>query len=264
MAHVPRRRFGQNFLRDETVLRALAAAIAPRPADRFVEIGPGLGALTQHLVGRCATLDLVEIDRDLASDLTRRFGGQPDVVVHQADALKFDFRSLPAGDGKLRIVGNLPYNISTPLLFHLFEQADVVADMHFMLQREVVARLTAGVGSADYGRLSVMARYYCEAEALFEVAPESFFPPPKVMSAVVRLVPHPRPPVDVPLAALQQVVLAAFGQRRKTLRNSLQRWVSQEAFAALGIDAGLRAQDLRLEDFARIAGALAPPEGVKT
>ena len=254
--HVPRRRFGQNFLRDETVLRALVAAIAPAPVDQIVEIGPGPGALTDRLVGRCAALHLVEIDRDLVGDLARRYGGDATVSIHQADALKFDFSGLRSGGSKLRVVGNLPYNISTPLLFHLFEQADAVADMHFMLQREVVARLIAEPGSPDYGRLSVMARYYCRAEALFEVAPESFFPQPKVMSAVVRLVPHHRPSVDVALPALQQVVLAAFGQRRKTLRNSLRALMSPSMLEALGIDAGKRAQDLALDDFAAIARAL--------
>jgi len=256
MSHVPRRRFGQNFLRDETVLRAIVAAVHPSPADRFVEIGPGPGALTERLVGTCEALHLVEIDRDLVADLTRRFGSMAEVVIHQADALKFDFGPLRSGEGKLRLVGNLPYNISTPLMFHLFEQVAVVADMHFMLQREVVARLTASPGSPDYGRLTVMAGYYCQAEALFEVPPESFYPPPKVMSAVVRLVPHPRAPVEVCLGALQRVVLAAFGQRRKTLRNSLQRLVPAETLAALGVDPGLRAQDLSLREFARIAGAL--------
>ena len=261
MSHAPRRRFGQNFLRDETVLRALMGAIAPGPEHLIVEIGPGRGALTQRLAGTCAELHLVEIDRDLVAELRQRYAGDPTVFIHQADALKFDFRSLAADERKLRLVGNLPYNISTPLLFHLFQQQDRVVDMHFMLQREVVGRLTAEPGSSDYGRLTVMSQYFCRSEALFEVSPESFFPQPKVMSAVVRLVPHQQPPVDVFLPALQRVVLAAFGQRRKTLRNSLGGLMGTETLAALDIDAGLRAQDLELADFARIAGMLPLLEG---
>jgi len=261
MSHAPRRRFGQNFLRDETVLRALMNAIAPGPEDRVVEIGPGRGALTQRLAGTCAELHLVEIDRDLVAELRQRYAADSGVFIHQADALKFDFRELVTDRRKLRLVGNLPYNISTPLLFHLFEQQDGVVDMHFMLQREVVQRLTADPGSADYGRLTVMSQYFCRSESLFEVSPESFFPQPKVTSAVVRLVPHQQPPVNVFLPALQKVVIAAFGQRRKTLRNSLSGLLGPETLAALAIDTGLRAQDLDLEDFARIAATLPRVEG---
>ena len=261
MSHAPRRRFGQNFLRDETVLRSLMDAIAPGPEDRIVEIGPGRGALTQRLAGTCAELHLVEIDRDLVAELRQRYTGDSGVFIHQGDALKFDFRELVTDGCRLRLVGNLPYNISTPLLFHLFEQQAGVVDMHFMLQREVVQRLTANPGSADYGRLTVMSQYFCRSELLFEVSPESFFPQPKVMSAVVRLVPHQQPPVKVFLPALQKVVLAAFGQRRKTLRNSLSGLLGHETLAALAIDTGLRAQDLDLEDFARIAAMLPRVEG---
>jgi 16S rRNA (adenine1518-N6/adenine1519-N6)-dimethyltransferase len=254
--HYPRRRFGQTFLRDETVVHALIDAINPRSDDCIVEIGPGQGALTEALAAACGQLHLVEIDRDLFQGLEQRFGAQSRVFLHLADALKFDFRRIEASGSPLRIVGNLPYNISTPLLFHLFDQADQVADMHFMLQREVVDRLTATPGSADYGRLSVMSQYHCWAESLFEVFPESFFPQPKVMSAVVRLIPHRERPVDTSLSALQEVVMAAFGQRRKTLRNSLQRHFTSDELARQGIDGGLRAQDLTLDDFARLASAL--------
>ena len=251
--HIPRKRFGQNFLRDETVVRALAAAIDPRPGQRIVEIGPGEGVLTERLIGHCDLVDIVEIDRDLVALLRQRFRDREGLRIHPGDALRFDFAALAGEGGRLRIVGNLPYNISTPLLFHLFEQIHAVSDMHFMLQKEVVQRLCASPGSSDYGRLSIMAGYYCTPETVFDVPPESFFPRPKVMSSVVRLIPHPRPPVDVAPAKLREVVNAAFAQRRKTLRNALRDWISGDQWAAIGIDPGDRAQNLGLTDFARIA-----------
>lgn len=251
--HTPRKRFGQNFLRDETVVRSLLASIDPRPGQRIVEIGPGEGVLTERLAACCDALDIVEIDRDLVSLLRRRFQDQTGVRIHQADALRFDFGALADVSASLRIVGNLPYNISTPLLFHLFEQIHVVVDMHFMLQKEVVDRLCAPPGSSNYGRLSVMAGYYCRSEPVFDVSPESFFPRPKVMSSVVRLIPHACPPVDVDLSDLRGVVTAAFAQRRKTLRNALRHLINDSDLTAIGIDPGDRAQDLDLSDFARIA-----------
>jgi len=254
--HIPRKRFGQNFLRDETVIRALLAEIAPTGDEHLVEIGPGQGVLTERLIERSGRLDVIEIDRDLAASLRQLWGSRQNLVIHEADALRFDFRALADGSRPLRVVGNLPYNISTPLLFHLFDQMEAISDMHFMLQREVVQRLCAQAGSADYGRLSVMAGYFCRAEPLFEVAPESFFPQPKVVSAVIRLVPHRLPVVDTDLAQLRRVVAAAFSQRRKTLRNALRGVMDVAGLAGLGIDPGARAQELGLEDFARIANFL--------
>ena len=255
MTHRPRKRFGQNFLRDDQVVFAIVSSIHPRSDDHLVEIGPGQGALTRLLLAEAGMLDVVELDRDLVSDLGRRFGGEQRLRIHSADALKFDFSALSSGE-KLRIVGNLPYNISTPLLFHLFGQAACVADMHFMLQKEVVDRLCAGPGDKDYGRLGIMAQYYCAMEPLFEVHPESFYPPPKVTSAVVRLIPHLSPPVDVPVDALGRVVVAAFGQRRKTLRNALGNLLGEDEIRAAAVDPNDRAENLSLEDYARLARIL--------
>jgi 16S rRNA (adenine1518-N6/adenine1519-N6)-dimethyltransferase len=253
MSHLPRKRFGQNFLRDPAAIHRIALAVAPCEADHLVEIGPGEGALTQALLPGCRLLDAVEIDRDLAAFLERRFAGQPRFRLRNADALRFDFRALAEDGEKLRIVGNLPYNISTPLLFHLFEQADACLDLHFMLQKEVVDRLAAEPGSPDYGRLGIMARYHCRAEKLFEVYPESFHPRPKVVSAVVRLTPHAAPPVDADHGDLGRVVTAAFSQRRKTLRNSLKALFGDGELLELGIDPGARAENLGLEQYARLA-----------
>jgi 16S rRNA (adenine1518-N6/adenine1519-N6)-dimethyltransferase len=252
-AHIPRKRFGQNFLRDAAVIRAIVQAIDPRPDQHLVEIGPGEGALTELLIGRCRRLDLIEIDRDLATLLTRRFAGNASLALHQADALRFPFDTLAPESTPLRIVGNLPYNISTPLLFHLFGFGRHVADMHFMLQKEVVDRLCAAVGSSNYGRLSIMAGYYCQSVPLFDVPPECFEPRPQVTSTVVRLVPHSEPPVDVDPNVLRPIVNAAFVQRRKTLRNALKHWIEARDLAAIDIDPGLRPQNLSLADFASIA-----------
>jgi len=253
MTHIPRKRFGQNFLRDAAVIHRIALAVAPGSDEHLVEIGPGEGVLTQALLPMCGRLDAVEIDRDLAASLRSRFGGDPRFRLHGADALRFDFRALAPAGGKLRVVGNLPYNISTPLMFHLFAQTDAIEDMHFMLQSEVVDRLAARPGGSDYGRLSIMAAYHCRAEKLFEVRPESFHPRPKVMSAIVRLIPHPAPPVEVDRGALSRVVTAAFSQRRKTLRNSLKSLFDEAEIGALGIDPGARAETLGLDEFARLA-----------
>ena len=262
MTHIPRKRFGQNFLRDATVVDRIVRAVAPQVVDHLVEIGPGEGALTGALLASAGRLDAVEIDRDLAVGLERRFGAQQGFRLHRADALRFDFGALAAESGRrLRVVGNLPYNISTPLLFHLFAQAEHLVDLHFMLQREVVDRLTAEPGTADYGRLGVMAGFHCQAEKLFEVYPESFHPAPKVVSAVVRLVPHAQPPVTAEPAALSRVVAAAFSQRRKTLRNSLGTLFDADDLRALDIDPGRRAETLSLEEFARLARKLAAGGG---
>ena len=255
MNHIPRKRFGQNFLRDETVVHRIVMAVNPDPDQHLVEIGPGEGAMTIQLLARGPRLDAIEIDRDLVGHLQQRFQAQERFRLYQADALKFDFASLSTGE-KLRVVGNLPYNISTPLLFHLFEQAEQIQDMHFMLQREVVDRLCAGPGDPEYGRLGIMAQYHCQAEKLFEVHPESFYPPPKVTSAIVRLVPHQRPPVAVDPARLGRVVGAAFSQRRKTVRNSLKSLFAEGDLLAAGVDPNARAETLALEDFARLASQL--------
>jgi len=251
--HRARRRFGQNFLRDPAAIARIVAAIAPRRDDRVVEIGPGHGALTGPLLDAAGRLEAVEIDRDLVAELRLRFAARPELTVHSGDALTFDFRALADG-GRLRLVGNLPYNISTPLLVGLFDQLDIVADMHFMLQKEVVERLAAAPGGKSYGRLSLLAQYHCEVTALFDVPPRAFRPAPKVDSTVVRLVPHTTPPVTVSdPAQLRTVVAAAFAQRRKTLRNTLRQLLDAETIAAVGIDPKRRAETLTLAEFARLA-----------
>jgi 16S rRNA (adenine1518-N6/adenine1519-N6)-dimethyltransferase len=254
MNHQPRKRFGQNFLRDSAVVRQIVLGIAPKPEDHLVEIGPGQGVLTEGLLPLCERLDAIEIDRDLAASLERKFAGNPKFRLHCADALKFRFCALSTGK-KLRVVGNLPYNISTPLLFHLFAQTECIADMHFMLQKEVVDRLCAAPGDKSYGRLGIMAQYYCRADSLFEVPPESFYPPPQVMSAVVRLVPHETSPVDAAPIPLGHVVATAFSQRRKTLRNALKHLFDESEIRDLDIDPQARAETLDLEAYARLARA---------
>lgn len=254
MSYRAKRRFGQNFLTDANVVDRIIRAIAPRPGDHMVEIGPGQGALTAPLLEHVNRLDAVEVDWDLAARLQERFSGR--LTVHREDALEVDFAAL-AGAGPLRVVGNLPYNISTPLIFHLLDARRHITDMHFMLQREVVERMSAGPGSKRYGRLSVMVQYACRAERLFDVPPGAFRPPPKVTSSIVRLTPHPEPPVTVPdERLLAQVVARAFGQRRKTLRNALSGLLDADRIAGAGIDPGARAETLDLADFARLASML--------
>jgi len=256
MEHFARKRFGQNFLVDESVIDRIVASIAPRRDDRMVEIGPGLGALTRPLLGRLDRLDVVELDRDLAASLPRRLGDPPGLVVHQADALGFDFTSLDAGAG-VRVIGNLPYNISTPLLFHLLDQSDAIVDMHFMLQKEVVDRLTASPGSKAWGRLGVMTAARATATSLFLVPPESCQPAPRVDSAIVRIVPKRLDSLEwARLPALETVTRAAFAQRRKTLRNNFKGLIEAAELDALGIDPGARAETLSLADLHRLAEAL--------
>jgi len=248
--HVPRKRFGQNFLNSPGVVRKIVEAIAPRPADRMVEIGPGLAALTEPLLAVLDRLDAVEIDRDLIADLQRRFPAEK-LVIHEGDALAFDFA--PLGDD-LRIVGNLPYNISTPLLFHLAGFADRVKDMHFMLQKEVVDRIVAAAGSAEYGRLSVMLQYRFHVERLFVVPPGAFTPAPKVDSAIVRLIPKPMAELRArDPECFGRLVTAAFSQRRKMLRNTLREWVAEAELAALGIEPTARAETVAVADYVRLA-----------
>lgn len=248
----PRKRFGQHFLRDPSIIARIVAAIDPRPDERMVEIGPGRGALTEALLARIPRLEAIEIDRDLAGELRARFDSR--LSVTEADVLDVDFTSL-RGDGPLlRIVGNLPYNISTPLLFHLLASRAAIADMHFMLQKEVVDRMVAPPGNKTYGRLTVMLAAACAATALFRVGRGAFQPPPAVDSTVVRLVPHPGDPFPLPDPdRFARVVAAAFSMRRKTLRNSLRGLVDAAMFAAAGIDSERRPETLAPAEFASLA-----------
>jgi 16S rRNA (adenine1518-N6/adenine1519-N6)-dimethyltransferase len=251
--HVARKRFGQNFLVDHGVIAAIVSAINPKRDDAVVEIGPGLGAITEPLMQRVDHLHVVEIDRDLIARLKKQHTPER-MTIHEGDALAFDFASI----GKnLRLVGNLPYNISTPLLFHLADYVDVLHDMHFMLQKEVVERMVAEPGNADFGRMSVMLQYRFYLEWLIDVPPESFDPPPKVQSAVVRLIPKPVSELNAKSQEkLSQVVLTAFSQRRKMLRNTMKGMLSDAGFAELGIAPTLRPEDVSVEDYVRIANYL--------
>ena len=257
-AGVPRRRkrFGQHFLHDPRILARIVQALAAQPGDHLVEIGPGRGALTERLLALPGcTLDAIEIDRDLAAQLRGRFTGSPDRALHEGDALEFDFSALASErGGRLRIVGNLPYNISTPLLFHLLRHAAAIADLTVMLQREVVARIAAAPGNRDYGRLSVMLAPQLQAERLFDVGPGAFQPPPQVWSAVVRLTVRAQPlfPVSPHYAA---VVAAAFAQRRKTLRNALSQILTADEISVCGIDPKARPEILAPEAFNTLAQA---------
>ena len=253
--HRPRKRFGQHFLADRAVVDAIVAAIDPRPGEALVEIGPGLGALTGPLVERCGALTVVELDRDLAARLRGRRG----LTVVEADVLTVDFRALAAERAQpLRVVGNLPYNISSPLLFHLATFEERLRDVHVMLQREVVARMTAVPGTPDYGRLTVMLQARFAIARLFTVPPGAFRPPPKVESAVARLVPlrAARPRISDE-ALFARIVAAAFGQRRKTLRNALAAIVPEDALRAAGIDPAVRGETLAVEDFVRLTNGIA-------
>ncbi|PKO39324.1 MAG: 16S rRNA (adenine(1518)-N(6)/adenine(1519)-N(6))-dimethyltransferase [Betaproteobacteria bacterium HGW-Betaproteobacteria-4] len=251
--HVARKRFGQNFLVDHGIIAAIVSAINPKRDDVVVEIGPGLGAITEPLMQRVDHLHVVEIDRDLIARLKKQHTPER-MTIHEGDALAFDFASI----GKnLRLVGNLPYNISTPLLFHLADYVDVLHDMHFMLQKEVVERMVAEPGNADFGRMSVMLQYRFYLEWLIDVPPESFDPPPKVQSAVVRLIPKPVSELNAKSQEkLSQVVLTAFSQRRKMLRNTMKGMLSDAGFAELGIAPTLRPEDVSVEDYVRIANYL--------
>jgi 16S rRNA (adenine1518-N6/adenine1519-N6)-dimethyltransferase len=251
--HVPRKRFGQHFLADPAIVERIIGAIDPRHGDHLVEIGPGLGALTEPLIDRLDHLHVVEIDRDLSERLRARYPAAR-LTVHQADALEFDFAALPA---PLRMVGNLPYNISSPLLFRAAGVATRCADLHFMLQREVVDRMVAAPSAAEYGRLSVMLQYRFRIERLFDVPPGSFRPAPKVHSAVVRLVPRPVEELDaVSEAGLSRVVAQAFSMRRKMLKNTLADLLSGSELADIGIDSRKRAQELPVAAFVTIANRL--------
>jgi 16S rRNA (adenine1518-N6/adenine1519-N6)-dimethyltransferase len=247
--HQARKRFGQNFLHDQGIIRHIVACIRPKADQKIVEIGPGLGAITEHLLATTGHLDVVELDRDLLPHLRISFASYgKNLRIHEADALKFDFASLTKDAELLRIVGNLPYNISTPLIFHLLSYTNLIADMHFMLQKEVVLRLAAGAGTNNYGRLSIMAQYFCRVDSLFEVPPEAFDPRPKVDSAIVRMA--------LDFKHFEQLVKSAFSQRRKTLRNNLKGIASDEQLQNLGIDPSIRSERLTVGEFVAISNLL--------
>lgn len=251
-AHRARKRFGQNFLHDPAVIQRIVEAIHPQAGDKLVEIGPGLGALTLPLLASAGSMDAVELDRDVIPPLRARAQDRGELRIHNADALRFDFSSLCTEGEKLRLVGNLPYNISTPLLFHLLQQAEQIIDMHFMLQREVVERMVAGPGSKVYGRLSVSLALHTRCEPLFTVGPGAFKPPPKVESTVVRIVPQAaQQPRDRVL--FDQLVSKAFSARRKTLSNALRGLVERDSIKTAGIDPGLRPEQIEPQAYRRLA-----------
>ena len=256
MTHVPRKRYGQHFLHDRGVIAKIVAAVDPQPGDAIVEVGPGTGALTGPLLDRVTRLEAIEIDRDLAARLEAE---HPRLALHRGDVLRFDFARLP---DRLRVVGNLPYNVSTPLLFRLVEVADRLRDAHLMLQKEVVDRMVAAPSTSEYGRLSVMLQYRFEMRKLFDVKPGAFRPPPKVDSAVVRLVPKPAAAlVARDRATLARVVTAAFTKRRKQLRNALAGVVDEDGLRALGIDPRLRPENLGIPQYVAIANAVGSGAG---
>jgi 16S rRNA (adenine1518-N6/adenine1519-N6)-dimethyltransferase len=253
--HRPRKRFGQHFLVDDEVIGQIVEAISPQASDTLVEIGPGEGAITQQLAERSGIFHAIEFDRDLAAGLKRRYAAKEKVVVHQADALKFHYDRL--GD-RLRIAGNLPYNISTPLLFHLVEFRHCILDMHFMLQKEVVDRITAEPGSKAYGRLTIMLACFLESVPLFDVGPTSFRPPPKVMSSVLRMRPHTSGMLDIKHPQqLSTLVMQAFGKRRKTIRNALKGIASDTQLAASGIDPGSRPEQVAVKNWIELSDRVA-------
>lgn len=289
VAHRPRKRFGQNFLVDSNVVHKIMQVVGAQPHDRVVEIGPGRGVLTKEFIscGRVASFDAVEIDRDLVALLTPIFAQHPSFHLHLADALSFDFAALHCGGSSrsvsslLRVVGNLPYNITTPLLFHLISYASTIQDLHFMVQREVAARLVAAPGAKEYGRLSVMAQYHCKMEELFIVPPAAFSPAPQVYSSFVRFVPHSylygaayaKSSVDevdavggkvvADLKVFEEVVREAFNQRRKSIRNSLKNLVDAVIWSDLHIDSQLRPEQLSLENFVMISNVVAQKKTMK-
>lgn len=260
MKHIPRKRFGQNFLTDQGIIEAIVDAIAPQAGEPLVEIGPGLMALTQPLVDRAGQVTVIELDRDLAVRLRTK----PQLRVIESDVLKVDFTALAQqlGVPKLRVAGNLPYNISSPILFHLLEHVDVVQDQHFMLQKEVIDRMVADAGNADYGRLSVMLQWRYAMENVLFVPPESFDPPPKVNSAVVRMVPRAQPAALDP-KVLEDLVRVAFSQRRKILRNTLGKWLEDKGFAG-SFDLQRRAEEVPVAEYEALAAQLSQKQELPT
>ena len=252
-----KKRYGQHFLHDPGTIDRIVRAIDPRPGDRIVEVGPGRGAITAPLLERVGAIDVVEIDADVVPHLSARCAGRGELRVHVADALGFDFRALRGDGPKLRLVGNLPYNVSTPLLFSFIEQIDALEDMHFMLQREVVTRMAARPGTADYGRLTVTLAPHVAVEPLFDIGTGAFQPPPRVVSTFFRLHPHSKPPFDTgDPACYARVVGAAFSKRRKTLGNALRGVLTAEQIQAAGIDPGVRGETLSPAQFGALAREL--------
>ena len=252
-----KKRYGQHFLHERGAIDRIVHAIDPRPGDRLVEVGPGRGAITRPLLERAGRLDVVEIDPDVVPPLEARCAGAGELTVHLADALEFDFRALRGDGPPLRLVGNLPYNVSTPLLFHFLSQRDAIADMHFMLQKEVVVRMAASPGGKDYGRLTVMLAPWVRVEPLFDIGTGAFSPPPKVVSTFFALHPLAEPAFPIPdHAGYAKVVSAAFSQRRKTLRNSLRTLLDAAAIEAAGVDPGARPETLPPAAFAALAARL--------
>jgi 16S rRNA (adenine1518-N6/adenine1519-N6)-dimethyltransferase len=260
MKHIPRKRFGQHFLTDRGIIEAIVQAIAPQAGQQMVEIGPGLAAMTQPLVERLGHLTVIELDRDLAKQLR----GHPKLTVVESDVLRVDFAALAAsmtaeGDQKkIRVVGNLPYNISTPILFHLLDAVDVIEDQHFMLQKEVIDRMVASPSTSAYGRLSVMLQWRYAMQNVLHVPPHSFDPPPRVDSAIVRMVPH-AVPAAIDLTLLSELVRVAFSQRRKLLRHSLGQWLTARAFSG-AFDVQRRAEEVPVAEYIALAQQVAPIE----
>lgn len=255
--HQARKRFGQNFLHDQGVIDRILRIIAPKAGEHLVEIGPGQGALTVPLAASGARLDCIELDRDLAAHLQTSLREATNTTIYQHDILKFDLRQLATAPGSLRVIGNLPYNISTPVLFHLLQHHELIHDMTFMLQLEVVQRMAAQTGDKNYGRLGLMLQYYCRVVPQFNVPSAAFTPRPRVSSAIVQLIPHREFPVQAKdPACLQTVIRTAFNQRRKTLKNSLKALISEEVLQELPLDVSLRPENLTLADYVLISDAL--------
>lgn len=255
---IPRKRFGQHFLHDPSVIQQIVAAIAPNKREQIVEIGPGLGALTQHILPLVGRLEVIELDRDVIPELQAVCENLGELIIHQTDALKFDFARLTKKPAHLRLIGNLPYNISTPLIFHLIKYARLIKDMYFMLQKEVVERMAAIPGDDAYGRLSVMVQYYCKVDYIFTVKPGAFNPPPKVDSAIVAITPHR----ELPFVAHNEVLFSdivreAFNHRRKVLRNSLKPFIDHEMWPQLTVLPEQRAEELSVQDYVSIANVIA-------
>jgi 16S rRNA (adenine1518-N6/adenine1519-N6)-dimethyltransferase len=252
--HIARKRFGQHFLHDKQIIQQLVDAIHAKPEQHIVEIGPGQGALTLPILKIVECMDVIELDWDLIPALKLRCSGKGVLIVHQADALEFDFAQLIHDTETLRIIGNLPYNVSTPLIFHLLKYATHITDMHFMLQKEVVERMAAKPGNHEYGRLSIMVQYHCQVTSLFKVPPSAFYPPPQVDSEVIRIVPyHNIPHVAQDYLHFANLVKTAFSHRRKTLRNSLKELVNDETWEKVSIDPKLRPEQLNVADYVNLS-----------
>ena len=255
--HYARKRFGQNFLHDENVIRKIVDAISAAKEDHLLEIGPGLGALTKELAKTGATIHCVELDADLAKSLRTEFQEYDSIKIIEGDALKFDLNSIATEKRSLRVIGNLPYNISTPIIFHLLKNSELIRDMTFMLQLEVIQRMVSKVGRRNYGRLSLMVQYYCEVEHLFNVASSAFSPKPKVVSALARLKPHSSTSIRAKDSdCLQTVIRTAFNQRRKTLRNSLKTIIPEALLDQIAINKNQRPQDITLNEYVEISNAV--------